>query len=437
VGDFNHDGRADLAVTSTLLNSQQTGLVTVLLSNGNGTFHKSANVTVGFIPSGLAAADFNGDGNLDLATTTFLPAGGRDVKILLGKGNGTFAAPIATTPGGNASYLAAGDFNGDGKQDLVLVDYFHNTVRVLPGTGHGTFGNPLTSVLNNPGGLLGAPVVGDFFGDHRLSVALTSGLGDVSVLRGNGDGSFQAAVNYLAGFHGSQPSTLAAGDFNGDGKPDLAATDFLGGDLSVLMNTTPAPISTTPVATTVTLTANTSTAVFGQTVMLTATVTSASGTATGTVTFSDDGTVLAEVAVDPNGHASFPVRLDVGVHSLKASFAGLDGFTGSTATLSETVQQAATTTALSAVAETIPILGREIVFLNATVTPVAPGAGVPSGTVTFFDNGNVVGTAQVYSNGQAGLVLSTLTRGKHTLTASYSGDANFQASTSDSLLLIV
>jgi hypothetical protein len=125
------------------------------------------------------------------------------------------------------------------------------------------------------------------------------------------------------------------------------------------------------------------------------------------------------------------------VHSLKASFAGVGGFSGSTATLSETVNQAATTTSLGTDSSTIPFLNRQFVFLTATIAPVAPGAGVPTGTVTFFDGGNVVGTAQVYSNGQATLVLYNPPPGKHTLTASYSGDANFQASTSDAFVLNV
>jgi Bacterial Ig-like domain (group 3) len=226
------------------------------------------------------------------------------------------------------------------------------------------------------------------------------------------------------------------GDFNADGKPDLAATDFLGGDVSVLINTSPAPITTTPVATTTSLTADTSTVVFGQMVALTATVTGASGTPAGTVTFCDGGTVLAEVALDPNGHASLQVQLSVGMHSLKASFAGVGGFTSSTATLSETANQAATTTSLAGRVLTIPIMGEHLVLLTATITPVAPGAGVPTGTVTFFEAGNVVGAAQV-SNGQATLTLYTLPPGKHILTASYSGDANFQTSTSDAFVLNV
>jgi hypothetical protein len=227
------------------------------------------------------------------------------------------------------------------------------------------------------------------------------------------------------------------GDFNGDGKPDLAETDFQSGDVSVLINTSPPPVTTVPVATTTALTADASTVVFGQTVALTAAVTSSGGTPSGTVTFYDGGTVLGEVGLDPNGHAALLLQLGVGVHSLKASFAGVGGFSGSTATLSEPVNQAATTTSLGADSSTIPFLNRQFVFLTATITPVAPGAGVPTGTVTFFDGSNVVGTAQVCSNGQATLVLYNLAPGKHTLTASYSGDANFQASTSDAFVLNV
>jgi hypothetical protein len=161
------------------------------------------------------------------------------------------------------------------------------------------------------------------------------------------------------------------------------------------------------------------------------------GTPTGTVTFFDGGTVLGEVALDPNGHASLVVQLGVGGHSLKASFSGVGGFTGSSATLGETVNQAATTTSLAGRTTSIPIVGRQLVLLTATIKPVAPGGGVPTGTVTFFDAGAVVGTATVDGNGQASLTLSTLTPGKHTLTASYSGDANFQDSFSDVFVLNV
>jgi hypothetical protein len=106
--------------------------------------------------------------------------------------------------------------------------------------------------FDNPTKEAAGVAVGDFFGDGKLSIAVATGVGDVSVLRGNGDGTFQVPVHYLGDFHGRQPVALAAADFNGDGKPDVASTSFLTRDTSVLLNTSPAP-SQGKVASTTTL----------------------------------------------------------------------------------------------------------------------------------------------------------------------------------------
>jgi hypothetical protein len=428
-GDFNHDGRLDLAVTVDLQNNQETGEVIVLLGNGTGTFKTIQTINVGTDALGLAAADFNGDGKLDLVTTTMLPDGTRDVKVLLGNGTGTFQALISTPTGFRPTSVATGDFNGDGKPDLVLLDYFanDNSVLVMRGNGNGMFQKPLAFKFNTPVGFA-TPVVGDFFGAGKLSVAVTTGVGNVTVLRGNGDGTFQAPVNYLADFNGSQPNALVVADFNGDGKPDLAVTNAFAGDVSVLLNTSPKPISGT-VATKTALVADVNPAVFGQPVTLTATVTAASSTPTGTITFFDGTTALGEVALDPNGQARLLVQLSAGTHSLKAIFAGIAPFTGSTSALSETVNKAATTNALSVAVD--PFGFTDAVVLTATVAPVAPGAGVPTGTVTFFEGGKILGTAQLDSNGQAGVFLERFPPGAHTVTAVYSGDGDFMTSTSE------
>jgi hypothetical protein len=141
------------------------------------------------------------------------------------------------------------------------------------------------------------------------------------------------------------------------------------------------------------------------------------------------------VAVDPNGQASLAVPLGVGSHSLTASFAGIAPFTASTsAGLTETVQQAASTTSL-AVDE---IAGPSVLSLTATVAAVAPGAGVPTGTVTFLDGSTVLGTGTVDANGEASLFLeSGLASGTNSLTASYGGDGNFQTSTSAATIVTV
>jgi hypothetical protein len=427
-GVFVPGGGLDLAVLALTQQSPNNSEVTLLLNNGNGTFIKGQTIHVGDDASSLATADFNGDAKLDLVTTSFLPGGNHNVEVLLNKGNGTFNAPVITTPGGRSTTVATGDFNGDGKPDVLLTDYFDNTVSVLPGNGNGSFGTPLVFHFNNPVQEVGAPAVGDFFGDGKLSVAVPTGLGEVSVLRGNGDATFQADIDYLGDFHGQEPAAVVAADFNGDGKLDLAATSFLAGDVSVLLNTSP-PASQGTIATTTRLTSNAHTAVFGQQVTLTATVTAAKGVPTGTVSFFDGGTPLGEVALDPNGQARLLVQLATGTHSLHASFAGIAPFTASaSASLSETVNKDATTTKLSVDTDAFGISG--FVLLTATIAPVAPGAGSPTGTVTFFEGDKIIGTGTV-SGGQATLFLERkLGPGKHTVTAVYSGDDDFEASTS-------
>jgi hypothetical protein len=430
VQEFNNDGSPDLAVVF-----QQSGqsFVKVFLGNGDGTFQDTAAIRVDDVTVSLAAADFNGDGRLDLVTTSRFG----NVDVLLGNGDGTFQDPVAIHVSSDITAVAVGDFFGDGKQDVAVANLGHlgasSSVSVLRGNGDGTFQAPLNFQLGVAESV--ALAAGDFFGDGKLSLAVDNSLADtVSVLRGNGDGTFQAPVNFLAGAQGTGFASLVVGDFNSDGRPDLAVTNSVTDDVSVLLNTAPPPSTAAPVATATSLAADTSSAVFGQPVTLTASVAAVTtptgpsfGTPTGTVTFFDGDTVLSEVALDPNGQATLTVSLDVGAHSLTASFAGIAPFTASSsAALGETVAQAGTTTAL-AVDDSE---GPSIVFLTATVAPVAPGAGLPTGTVTFFDGTTVLGTGSLDANGQAFFFVELLAPGPHSLSASYSGDGNFLASTS-------
>jgi uncharacterized protein (UPF0548 family) len=244
VGDFNGDGKLDLAVANSGDNpadvSPTRGSLSVLLGNGDGTFQTA--VTYSFAGTNLTAivvGDFNGDGKLDLAVgnegppySGYLDAG---VSVLLGNGDGTFQQAVnSSAPGAGGYQYVVGDFNGDGKLDLAMPNggtaqagYTDNGVSVLLGNGDGTF---QTAVNYTVGAAPSSLVVGDFNGDGKPDLAVTKeGTapdypdGGVSVLLGNGDGTFQPAVNYAAG---SRPISLAVGDFNRDGKPDLAVGDF-------------------------------------------------------------------------------------------------------------------------------------------------------------------------------------------------------------------
>jgi hypothetical protein len=128
----------------------------------------------------------------------------------------------------------AGDFNGDGRLDLAVANNFSNSVAVLLGNGDGTFAPPVDyGVPNGPTSV----AIGDFNGDGRPDLTVTAG-DAVSILLGNGDGTFSvAATSFVVGDIGSIPAWVAVGDFNGDGRPDLAVANMLSSNVSILTNT--------------------------------------------------------------------------------------------------------------------------------------------------------------------------------------------------------
>ena len=223
--DFNGDGRIDLAVGNL-----DSATVSIFLGNGDGTFKAHADFQTGLDPNSLVTADFNGDGKPDLA----LANGSGTVSVLLGNGDGSFQPHVDYAAGPAADSLTAGDFNGDGKLDLVVVNNNSNqsgTISVLLGNGDGTF----QSHVDYPVGTGPYSIaVGDFDRDGRLDLVVANYPVDdtVSVLLGNGDGTFKPQVTYAVG---RQPDSVAAGDLNGDGKLDLAVSNFADGTLSVLL----------------------------------------------------------------------------------------------------------------------------------------------------------------------------------------------------------
>jgi hypothetical protein len=170
----------------------------------------------------------------------------------------------------------------------------------------------------------------------------------------------------------------------------------------------------------------------GQAVTFTATITTAAGAPTGTVTFADGATTLATITLSGGSAAFTTSTLAVGSHSITAAYGGDNNFTGSTSTaLSQTVNsQAASSTTLTSSANPAPV--GQAITLTATVSAVPPATGTPTGTVTFMDGVSVLGTGTL-SGGVATLTTSTLTAGTHSITAVYGGNRTFNGSTSPAL----
>ena len=227
VEDFNGDGKPDLAVAIPGLNT-----VLVLLNTGNGVFGPPTSYGVGGFPGSLAVGDFNADGKPDLATANL---GSSNVSVLLNTGSGSFSLANYTL-GANANprSVAVGDINGDGRLDLAVASAIGSSyhIAVLVNMGNGVFGFPFN---HTPGSLPQSVAVGDVNGDGKPDLATANyGSNNVSVLLSMGNGAFGPATNYPAG---SSPYSIAIGDFNGDGKPDLATANIASNNVSVLLNT--------------------------------------------------------------------------------------------------------------------------------------------------------------------------------------------------------
>jgi Ca2+-binding RTX toxin-like protein len=304
VGDLNNDGISDLVTANFFTNK-----VSILFGNGNGVFVSTSNVIVGPSPADVAIGDFNGDGISDLALVN---AGVRASVLLGDRINGGFLPSIQTFAlgGFNASSVAIGDFNGDGKSDLVTANYVSDNASILYGDGAGSFGGNSNNFLgtaaivsvglfpsfvavgdfNNDGksdfvttngdstvsvvlgggngiastfgvgsGGAGSVTVSDFNGDGKSDLAITKPFSNqIAITLGSGNGSFAAPVFFAVG---SNPSSVSAGDFNGDGTLDLAVTNYDSNNVSILLSTfsraaiiindTPpnrAPVNTIPAA---------------------------------------------------------------------------------------------------------------------------------------------------------------------------------------------
>jgi hypothetical protein len=213
VGDFNHHGVPDLVVG----NNTPNGTLSILLGNGGGTFQQPMTLAAGSNVTDVLAGDFNGDGNLDLVVES-----DQGTQLFLGNGDGTFRSPTLIDSGLAYTRPVEGDFTGDGKLDLLLTD--SSGVKLLLGNGDGTFQAP--HLIFTPSGQDVKVAVGDFNGDHKLDIAVLNQFpSSLDLLLANGDGTFQAPQSYAIGTY---PAALAVGDLLGNGRDDLVVS--VGGD---------------------------------------------------------------------------------------------------------------------------------------------------------------------------------------------------------------
>ncbi len=435
------------------------GVVSVLLSNGDGTFGAPVSYDSGGVRAfSVAVGDVNGDGKLDLVVANGCGSddncnqGDGFVGVLLGNGDGTFQQPTSYDSGGfSAQSVALADTNGDGRLDIVVAnecadqDCATGSVGVLLGVGDGTFKAALPYI--SYGYFAASVVVADVNGDGKPDLVVANQCGNsdfncsdgtegaVGVLLGNGDGTFRLSAVYNSG--GRFSFSVAAGDLNDDGRLDLVVTNGSnGGSVGVLLGNGDGTFQSA-----VTYGAG------GQAVSVAIGDLNADGHPdllvangdVGVLLGNGDGTFQAVLSYNSGGFEPSSVAIaDVNADGkpdllVANTFASNSNVVSGSVGVLLNVSTKGTSTALAS-SPNPSILSQSVTF-TATVMP--EGTGVPTGTVTFFDGVTPLGSPTLNASGVTTLSTSTLAVGSHSITAVYNGDANFGSSTSAVLSQVV
>jgi RHS repeat-associated protein len=442
VGDFNGDGIADVLVVTP-----NGDTISVLLGNGDGTFQTPVTTSTGHAPAAVVVADFNGDGILDVAVAVDgTNSSTSELVVYLGIGNGKFQTPTTYSPAGSVS-IVAGDFNQDGIPDLAYSIHGGSTVVVMIGNGNGTF---QTAVSYAVGATAGSVAIGDFNQDGFADLAVPNGNGTTSILFGNGDGTFQAQISYASG--GGTGAAVA--DLNGDGLPDVVSVND---QLSVMLDaqvatytdtgfsftgsvgyhnvvasfpanstfatsqSTAVPLYSSNATPTLSLATSGTPAVYGNTLTLTATISSGP---TGSVSFYSGTTLLGSATIS-SATATYTTAiyttttLAVGTYSITAQWAGNSSYNPATSnTVTQVVTQA-----------TPNLTFTPIATVTYGVAPFSVSASSASpGTITY-----------AVTSGPATISGSTLTitgAGTVVLGASQAATTNYTAATASTTFTV-
>ena len=472
VGDFDEDGDPDIVVSDTTLNT-----VTLLPSNGDGTFGTPVASALTFSPTEIDAGDFNNDGHLDLAARSYSAS---CLAVLAGDGDGAFAEVSRRTLAVTAYQTALGDVDGDGKLDAAIVHDEPNFYEIHYGRNDGTFdpavttasagefmsdiviadldgdgdrelvsaeftSSTVTIVFNQGARSLAAPqtyepisyadsygsaysvVVGDFNEDTHADVAVAMANDQlVAVMPGDGNGGF--GLTAVTSIFQRYPLWMVTADFNGDGKLDIAATtttSFQGG--VVVMTQDAGQVD-------VTLSAEFPTVTQGQAARFPVRAAHPYDNffyggggyprATGTVTLKEGSTVIASGPLDSEGVATLDVTsLGIGTHTLTAHYSGDSNYRSmiSEAVTQKVIAESTTTTISSSSAPVIPY-GSSIDLVADVTSPVAAPL---DGTFRFYRDGTAM---DYYGGGHSGPPASTTyyatEMGTHSFHVTYSGNAD-------------